>query len=155
MEESNRRYSDEEVSAIFRRALARGGQRDTIDHSELVDIARSSGISPEQLEAAINEEASEGDLDAAKEKWIRRHRREFFSHLTTYAIINGFLVFVYMMSGGGYFWPIWPMMGWGIGIAFHFVNTFFVAEEVIERGAWKLLRRRQRRLEALQDQGRI
>lgn len=155
MEESNRRYSDEEVSAIFRRALAGGGHRDTIDHSELVDIARSSGISPEQLEAAIDQEAREGDLEAAREKWKQRHHREFFSHLTSYCIINGFLVFVYLMTSRGYFWVIWPMMGWGIGLAFHYVNTFFVAEEKIERGAIKLLRKRQRRLEAFRDHGHL
>lgn len=23
------------------------------------------------------------------------------------------------MTGRGYFWPIWPILGWGVGIAFH------------------------------------
>lgn len=155
MEESNRRYTDEEVSAIFRRALAGGEHRDTINHSELLDIASSTGISPEQLQAAIDEEAREGDLDAAKEQWTQRHRREFYSHLTSYCIINGFLVFVYLITSRGYFWVIWPMMGWGIGLAFHYVNTFFVAEEKIVRGARRLLRKRQRRLEWLRDHGHV
>lgn len=155
MDESNRRYSDEEVSAIFRRALAGGEHRDTIDHSELVDIARSSGVSPEQLEAAIEEEAREGDLDAAKEKWKQRQRSEFFSHLTTFCIINGFLLMVNLITGPRYLWVVWPMMGWGIGLAFHYVNTFFVAEEKIERGARRLLRKRQRRLERLHDHGQV
>ena len=153
MDESNRRYSDEEVSAIFRRALSGGGHRDTINHSELLDIARSSGITPEQLEAAIDEESREGDLDAAKEQWTQRQRREFYSHLTSYCIINGFLLMVNLITIRGYLWVIWPMMGWGIGLAFHYVNTFFVAEEKIERGARRLLRKRQRRLERLHDQG--
>ncbi len=155
MEESNRRYSDEEVSAIFRRALTGGEHRDTIDHSELVDIARSSGISPEQLQAAIDEESREGDLDAAKEKWKQRQHREFYSHLTTYCIINGFLLMVNLITTRGYLWVIWPMMGWGIGLAFHYVNTFFVAQEKIERGARRLLRKRRRRLEELRDHGQL
>ena len=155
MEESSRRYSDEEVTAIFRRALAGGEHRDTINHSELVDIARSSGVSPEQLQAAIDEEAREGDLDAAKEKWKQRQRREFYSHLTSYCIINGFLFMVNLITGPRYLWVVWPMMGWGIGLAFHYVNTFFVAEEKIERGARRLLRKRQRRLERLHDHGQV
>ena len=155
MEESNRRYSDEEVSAIFRRALQSGGHRDTINHSELVDIARSSGISPEQLQAAIEEESREGDLDAAKEKWKGRHRQEFYGHLTSYCIINGFLLMVNLITGPRYLWVVWPMMGWGVGLAFHYVNTFFVADEKVERGARKLLRKRQRRLEWLRDHGHV
>ena len=155
MDESNRRYSDEEVSAIFRRALSRGEHRDTINHSELLDIARSSGITPEQLEAAIDEEAREGDLDAAKEQWKQRQRREFYSHLTSYCIVNGFLLMVNLITGPRYLWVVWPMMGWGMGLAFHYVNTFFVAEEKIERGARRLLRKRQRRLEWLRDHGHV
>lgn len=151
MDESNRRYSDEEVSAIIRRALGQESHRETIDHTELEDIARSSGISPEALRSAIEQEASEGDLDAAKDKWKQHHRREFYRHLTTYCIVNGFLVLVYLMTSRGYFWVVWPMMGWGIGLAFHYVNTFFVSEDTIKRGARRLLRKRQRTLERLQD----
>jgi hypothetical protein len=35
-------------------------------------------------------------------------------------------------------------MGWGIGLAFHFVDTFFVNEERIEKGAERLLKRKRR-----------
>lgn len=155
MEESNRRYTDEEVTEIFRRALARGSHKDTISHSELVEIARSSGISPEQLHAAIDEEASEGELDAAKEQWIERQRREFYSHLTSYCIINGFLLMVNLLTTRGYIWVIWPMMAWGIGLAFHYVNTFFVADEKVERGARRILRKKRRRMEWLREHGQV
>ena len=155
VDESNRRYTDEEVTPIFPQALSRGGHKDTISHSELVEIARSSGISPEQLQAAVDEEANEGELDAAKEKWIQRHRREFFSHLTSFCIINGFLLMVNLITGPRYLWVVWPMMGWGVGLAFHYVNTFFVASERVERGARRILRRKQRRLEWLRDHGHV
>jgi hypothetical protein len=29
------------------------------------------------------------------------------------------LIAIWAASGFGYFWPIWPLMGWGIGMAKH------------------------------------
>ncbi len=144
MEHANRRYSEEEVSRIIRHALSRTGAHDTISHEELVDIASASGISADRLESAIEHLETEGAFEDAKEECIRRQRGEFYNHLTVYCIINGFLILVYILTTRGYFWPIWPMMGWGIGLAFHFVNTFFVSERQIERGARRLLRRRNK-----------
>ena len=31
---------------------------------------------------------------------------------------------IWITTSGGYFWPIWPMMGWGIGLASHALATF-------------------------------
>ncbi len=44
---------------------------------------------------------------------------EFRQHLTSYVVVNGFLVAIWTMTGRGYFWPIWPILGWGVGIVFH------------------------------------
>jgi len=154
MEHSNRRYSEEEVTQIIRHTLSRGGVKDTISHAELVEIARSTGISGAKLEAAIENMETEGMFESAKEEWLRRHRQEFVHHLTSYLIVNGFLTFIYLWtSPGGYFWPIWPMAGWGIGMAFHFMDTFFVSEAKLERGARRLLKQRRRRQESMEEQG--
>ena len=45
--------------------------------------------------------------------------QSFKTHLTFYLLINVFLIGVWGASGGGYFWPIWPMLGWGVGLAAH------------------------------------
>jgi class 3 adenylate cyclase len=41
------------------------------------------------------------------------------THLTVYLLVNVLLIGVWAASGGGYFWPIWPILGWGIGVAAH------------------------------------
>jgi class 3 adenylate cyclase len=41
------------------------------------------------------------------------------THLTFYALVNLFLIGIWAASGGGYFWPIWPMLGWGFAVAAH------------------------------------
>jgi hypothetical protein len=51
-------------------------------------------------------------------------RRDFGSHLVAYVVINGFLVFVWAVTGAGYFWPAWVLAGWGIGLVLHAWDVF-------------------------------
>lgn len=69
---------------------------------------------------------------------IAKRRASFKWNLISYFIINCFLIVLWFITsgkGGGYFWPIWPMLGWGIGLAFHYfgayhaTNIFSVEEE--------------------------
>jgi class 3 adenylate cyclase len=46
-------------------------------------------------------------------------RQSFKIHLTVYLLVNLFLIGIWAASGGGYFWPVWPILGWGIGVALH------------------------------------
>ena len=40
-------------------------------------------------------------------------------HATVYVLVNVMLIAIWAASGGGYFWPIWPLLGWGIGVGCH------------------------------------
>jgi hypothetical protein len=52
-------------------------------------------------------------------------RAAFQRHLFTYAWVNGFLVVIWALTNfGGYFWPVWPMLGWGIGLASHAFSVY-------------------------------
>ena len=46
-------------------------------------------------------------------------KQDFKVHLTSYLVVNGFLVVLWAVTGRGYFWPIWPILGWGVGLLFH------------------------------------
>ena len=46
-------------------------------------------------------------------------RRGLSAHALAYLLVNVFLAMVWWVSGAGFFWPIFPMFGWGIGLAFH------------------------------------
>lgn len=46
-------------------------------------------------------------------------RQSFKNHLTFYLLVNVFLIGVWAASGGGYFWPVWPILGWGVAVAAH------------------------------------
>lgn len=66
------------------------------------------------------------DDDELREKALARleSKQEFYAHLLTYVLVNGMFVVIWAMSGSGFFWPIFPILGWGIGIAFHAWDTF-------------------------------
>ena len=41
-------------------------------------------------------------------------RAEFRDHLRSYLGVMALLVAIWALTGMGYFWPIWPMLGWGL-----------------------------------------
>jgi class 3 adenylate cyclase len=46
-------------------------------------------------------------------------RHSFRTHLTLYLLVNVFLIGIWAAGGGGYFWPVWSILGWGIAVAAH------------------------------------
>ena len=43
----------------------------------------------------------------------------FQEHLTVYLVVMGFLMLIWWFTSRGYFWPFWPMAGWGIAVVLH------------------------------------
>ncbi len=48
-----------------------------------------------------------------------RKRRELAGHLMAFILVNTFVVIIWYVTGAGFFWPVFPIFGWGIGIVFH------------------------------------
>jgi hypothetical protein len=86
---------------------------------------------------------SEEELRTAAISSIKR-KRDFAQHLVSYVVINAVLVGIWAISGQGYFWPIWVIGGWGIGLIFHAWDAFgrrrMVTEEQVSREMDRLRR---------------
>ena len=54
-----------------------------------------------------------------------KDKRDFRNHVAAYVLVNTLLVAIWAFSGGGYFWPVWAMAGWGIGLAFNAWAVYF------------------------------
>jgi hypothetical protein len=46
-------------------------------------------------------------------------RRDYVSHLVSYAVVNLALIAVWFFTGRGYFWPAWILGCWGMGLLLH------------------------------------
>lgn len=71
-----------------------------------------------------------------REARLIRKRRVFVLHLSVYLSTNLFLFVVWLMTGRGYPWFIFPIFGWGIGLVAHFVAVLLLADPadiVLER----------------------
>ena len=53
-----------------------------------------------------------------------RKVREFYAHATVYACVMTFLMFLNVFVTGGYPWSVFPLLGWGFGLAMHGLRTF-------------------------------
>lgn len=79
-----------------------------------------------------NEVSLKEFIEAWKELEVREARRGFMAHLVAYIIINSFLVFINLWTSPKTIWFVWPLAGWGIGVAFHayFTRPSEVAESI-------------------------
>jgi 2TM domain len=56
------------------------------------------------------------DTDRALARKRIDKRRGLQGAFVAYVVINTFLVGVWAITGGGYFWPAWIIAGWGVGM---------------------------------------
>ena len=72
---------------------------------------------------------NEDVIEVVDEREAARQRlqakRDFGSHLVAYVVVNIFLVVVWAVTGADYFWPIWVIGGWGIGLVLHAWDVFW------------------------------
>ena len=74
-----------------------------------------------------------------RERAVKRlkKRRDFRGHLLIYTLVNAFLVVIWAVtSPGGFFWPIFPIVGWGIGVIMNAWDVYFAedfSEEDIDK----------------------
>ena len=61
-------------------------------------------------------------LEARAERRVRR-KIGFFIHAFVFACVNGGLFMVNQVTGGGA-WHMFPLLGWGLGLAIHGLVTF-------------------------------
>ncbi len=63
--------------------------------------------------------------EEAREKAEKRlsQKMVLYSHIAAYIIVSAFLVLIWALtradSNSDCFWPVWVMIGWGIGLCFH------------------------------------
>ena len=72
------------------------------------------------------------DEELLRQRAIRqvRKRRDFYGHLVAFLIVNAAVIAVWAtVSAGGFFWPIFLILGWGIGLVMNAWDVFYASYE--------------------------
>ncbi len=143
------RYSDDEVEAIFRRALERQvAQQDGFARDELVDAAREVGLDEASVDRAIQELEAERGVEELYEQLKRRARDRWLRQLVSYLAIVGGLVGMHLLGFIGP-WVAWVAFGWGVALAMQTFKAFRgPSEEEIEKERKRLNRQARREAQA-------
>ena len=75
---------------------------------------------------------------------LAKARAGFKVHVLVYAVVNLFLAVVWFVTSGmpaaptleggsTYYWPIWPHLGWGLGLAIHGFGTYYGGTDFVRR----------------------
>jgi len=66
----------------------------------------------------------------------------FYKHLATYVVVNLALFVINLTTSPAHVWAIWPLIGWGIGVAAHALQVFVPrrGNPIVERLTEKELR---------------
>ena len=70
------------------------------------------------------------ETEREKELWkLAKKRVGFKRHLATYIVINGMFWCLWYFTdhqeeSAGVPWPVFPMIGWGIGVVFSYLNAY-------------------------------
>jgi hypothetical protein len=83
-----------------------------------------------------------GGEEDLRERAIARLKKksDFRAHLLAFLLVNGFIVVIWAITSSGFFWPIFPIFGWGIGLVFNAWDVYRepVSEERIRREMGRL-----------------
>jgi len=88
--------------------------------------------------SAINNK--DADLRSQAVERLKK-RSDLWSHLAAYLLVNSVLVIVWFATGAEFFWPVFPLAIWGIGLIFHAMDVFRrpISEERIRREMERML----------------
>ena len=77
-----------------------------------------------------------------------RQRRELATHAVVWALVNLALIAIWAVTWRGFFWPVFPLAGWGVAVGIHAWVVFSgsmddreISEEIERRIAAEMRRR--------------
>jgi hypothetical protein len=78
---------------------------------------------------------------------IARRRAEFKKSFFSFLVVTGLLWVIWWFTAGqiknvpGYPWPIWPTIGWGVGLAFQYFKAYNGDKDELTEKEYERLKR--------------
>lgn len=139
--------NDEDVDEVLKLALRKQGRGDPGLRERLLATAEELGISENEIIEAELEYARTKKERVEFLEFKQRQVREFREHFFVYIVINTMLVGINFVTTGTVSWAIWPILGWGIGLAFHAWGSLNTGSETFQEEFAAFRRRRLRKRE--------
>lgn len=141
----DRTYSDEETQAILKLAIEQHQSRDGgLRHDELVAAAAELGVEAAAIDRAIATLDRQQPIQAELVRIEEKRRRSLVQHVTTYLVVNTFLLGIDLLTGGG-LWFYWPLLGWGLAVALQATRAVWPDRERDRERAQKIVGERERK----------
>lgn len=105
-------YSNQEVQQILQEATMMQQSND-ISQEQLLEIAAEVGISAQTLQKA---EKVWLERQEKSQKQAKRRKAFIRFHLVPYLAVSVFLVLLNLVTTPRYFWSVYPILGWGLGV---------------------------------------
>ena len=110
---SGLRASDADRDRVAERLRAAAGEgrltSDELEQRLESAFSARTGAELEPLVADLPEPAASPQRREPRRLWDSEHVR-------AYVGVSVMLVVIWALTGADYFWPIWPILGWGIGV---------------------------------------
>ncbi len=136
-------YSQDDVQQILRLAIARQThEQDDLSRSQLLEIADEMGFSAQELDEAERAWLLRKDQMGLEEQFDLYRQQRFKQSSTKYLIVNGFLVALDLMAGGGLGFSLYVIVGWGLGLTMEGRRTYALKGEEYDRRFQKWRRKR-------------
>ncbi|RYG25921.1 hypothetical protein EON82_05320 [bacterium] len=136
------RFSEDEANEILRRAVQAPSQEYTED--ELRRSAEELGVSPDALARAAAEVRGERVYAAFEAE----QKAAFRASLVSYVLVMAMLVVINLTTSREHLWFIYPLLGWGIGLAGQYYQARNRESEAYQTAFRKFKERQEQALDA-------
>lgn len=125
-----------QISGLSVRTVQRAERGQTIGLESAKSLAAVFDINVEQLLTQEQAMTNEASLTLEEQQALEHVRdiKAFYSHLIVFLAVSALLIFVNWRYTPQYFWVVWAVGGWGIGLlahassVFEFFNVFFSSD---------------------------
>ena len=102
-------------------------------------------ILTEKISQTMTTNTSQSTENIAYERAVKRVKelKGFYGNLISYCIVIPFLVIINLITSPKDIWFYWPMLGWGIGLVAHGMNTFAIGRNWEERKIQQIMNQKK------------
>lgn len=141
---SHRFYEEDEAEQILKLAATLSSSTGAMSRERLLQTAAELGITPEAVELAETQFATQKQLARERKQFDLEQRREFNSFVLTFFVITGALLALNIFTGAHFLWAFWLSGLMLIGIAFEAVETFVRGSQAYQEAFAKWKSKRDR-----------